>query len=182
MLSFAGCESSSGSSGSGGSGGGSSSSGSSGGGGSTGTTTGEPKTCRGDISTCDPGGNTRCFFADGCFGDGSSCFTPGNGSMMRCTADTDCASGFCMPCGTGWSICRDLGCSDTSCGPAYTCSSDNHCVLRACQADTDCPENHRCDPSEHTCARKPCQTDGDCAGYCISGFCTEKLGECVLCI
>lgn len=157
--------------------------GNTGGGGATGTTTSsEPTACGGDGMSCMEGGNMRCLFKHGCFGNGETCFSPGNGSMELCTSDADCNGGMCTPCGTGKSTCQSGCTDDASCGPGFTCTAEHRCALRACQTDADCPGNFRCATDEQTCQRKTCQTDADCASYCVEGFCNEELGSCVLCI
>jgi hypothetical protein len=130
-------------------------------------------------------------------------------TATSCSATQRCnAAGHCevFPCSDGFTcptttICSPSatgadanGCAPEPCTAGYTCATGFQCASGIAGADahgcaplpcsqTGCPTNFVCKTTATSggCTAKTCSADGDCdCGYCIQGFCADRLNACVM--
>ena len=109
-----------------------------------------------------------------------------------------CADGFTCPgatvCSPGATGADANGCAPQPCTAGYACAAGFQCAAGTAGADahgcapqpcsqTGCPINFVCRTTATSggCTAKTCSVDGDCdCGFCIQGFCANRLNACAL--
>jgi hypothetical protein len=146
-----------------------------------------------DPMSCDhmQSGSTCCESQGDCAGGfctppetTPSCGGACNQMQGNCVVDKDCGSGggvmVCdpIPCSCfGGSLCVPA-CTDGSCDDGFACDPQMHrCAPKSCLHASECGTDFICNM---TCQRRPCSSDAQCDGYCVTGTCFAKAGECQL--
>lgn len=131
----------------------------------------------------------ECLTASDCHA-GESCFAPD----FYPTGVTPCTDDYCrdyrggMVCSGGECV---PPCTDTSCGPGYSCRPPQNpkwpkrrlCEPRPCNAPgaIACADKFTCNPTSGVCDRMSCNTAADCGAEpraCWNGQCFDHGGSC----
>lgn len=105
-----------------------------------------------------------------------------------CSSDAECAgtpNGICIASPNDClcephPVCHTGCAANADCGEGQVCAGDHHCVAQGCSVKADCPSMFACG-SDGKCARQPCKGTAECGGgYCVTGLCWVKPGECQL--
>jgi hypothetical protein len=113
------------------------------------------------------------------------CGTPCPDPTSSCSSDADCGTGWICdpkPCCSNATACT-LGCTDGSqCPLSGEACVAGRCAPQICSDGDLCPTNSTCmfqgGALSGECDPKSCTTDADCNGYCVDGFCEDRLGLC----